>query len=188
MLTHYAKEVVTIPAAASCHEIATKLKQEAVGCLVVVAEGRPVGILTDRDLLTRVIAAGRDTGATVARDVMSEPLVTVDPERPLERVVDAMAANSIRRVPVVRDGELVGIVSLDDLLVALSGELSDVAHGARRGFASAQRRAEAGRLLRELDERLRDFGDELERLGGDAKRKLTEQLDALGDRIRGRGD
>ncbi len=183
---HYEKEVASVPAGATCREMAEKMKADATGCLVVLDSGRPVGMVTDRDLLCRVIGEGRDAGTVVARDVMSEPLVSATPEDPLERIVDAMSAQSIRRVPVLRDGELVGIVSLDDLLVGLSEELRDVADGARRGIRAAQRRAQAVHLAQELEERVRDWGEELERLGGETGRKLLGQLEALRDRLRGR--
>jgi len=185
---HYQSEVATIPAGAACREVAEKMKREGVGSLVVLDEGRPAGVVTDRDLLCRVIGAGRDTGTTVARDIMSQPLVSVKPEEPLERVVDAMAAHGIRRVPIVQNDELAGIVSLDDLLVALSEELGDLAAGARRGFRTAQRGAAARRFIEGLEERLGEVGDELGRLSSETAKKLQQQLESLGERIRGRDD
>jgi CBS domain-containing protein len=185
---HYQSPVATVEADASCRDVADTLKARGVGSLVVVEDGKPVGILTDRDLMCRVIAAGRDAGPTVARDVMSEPLISVAPDQALEHVVDAMAAQGIRRVPVLRDGELVGIVSLDDLLASLSDELADLAEGARRGFRVAQRSARARGLAEELEGKVREWGEELERLGEDAGEKLRHKLESLRDRIRRRED
>ena len=85
---HYEKEVATVPAGATCREMAEKMKADATGCLVVLEAGRPVGVVTDRDLLCRVIGEDRDAGTTVARDVMSQPLVGVSPADPLEEYPD----------------------------------------------------------------------------------------------------
>jgi CBS domain-containing protein len=99
-----------------------------VGAVVVVQAGRPVGIVTDRDLALRVVAAGR-SGDTPVRDVMSENLVTVRFDAQLDDVALRMREQGVRRVPIVdAAGALVGLVSLDDLYVLLSGELSAGAH------------------------------------------------------------
>jgi CBS domain-containing protein len=183
---HYEKEVATIDADASCQQMAEAMRDEAVGSLVVMQLGVPVGIVTDRDLLRRVIADQRDTGSLVASDIMSRPLVSVTPETPLDDVVSAMAARSIRRIPVVRGKELVGMVSLDDLLASLTGELKDVSDAARRSFMGAQRGAQVRKLVGELEDKVREWGEELERVGGDVATRLGDELKSLRERIQGR--
>ena len=158
----YTREVVTISPDASCREIAEKMKSQGVGSVIVTKDGKPVGIVTDRDLLCRVVAVNRGTSSLVARDVMSQPLVSVSPEDPLERVVKEMESAGIRRVPVVTDGELVGIMSLDDLLAVLSEELGNVVEGARRGFRRAQPAGRTRHIPEDLEETLRVWGGELE--------------------------
>ncbi len=183
---HYKREVETIPSDATVRHAADLMRAKAVGSLVVLSAGAPVGILTDRDLLERVIAEGKDAGATRAADVMSQPLHAASPEDRLERVIGLMSAHSIRRVPVVRNGELIGMVALDDALAEVSDELHDLAEGRRRELYLAERSARAREIAHELGERVRDLGEQLEDLGMEAKNSLARELDALRERIRGR--
>jgi CBS domain-containing protein len=182
----YRKEVATIDASATARDAADAMKAAGVGSLVVLRDGRPAGIVTDRDLLARVVAAGREAVSTPLAEVMSEPLHAISPEEPLERAVERMKAEGIRRVPVVRDGELVGMITLDDVLVAVAEELHDLAAGMRREFVSAQREVRARALARDAGERMRDLGGQLEHLGSEAKRGLLRELDALRERFRSR--
>lgn len=181
---HYRKQVATIAAEATARDAADAMKDGAVGSLVVLRNGAPVGIVTDRDLLERVVAAGKDAAATSSAEVMSQPLQTVGPEEPLERIVERMSAHGIRRVPVVREGELLGIVSLDDVLAEVAEELHDLVQGTRRELLAAQRTARAREIARDVGERVRDLGEQLEHLGGEAKDRLLHELDGLRERIR----
>lgn len=186
-LEHYRREVVTIRAEAPIRDAADLMRDKATGSLVVIADGgRAVGMLTDRDLLERVIAEGRDVGVTHVADVMSQPLHNANPTDKLERIVGLMSAKGIRRVPIVQDGELVGIVALDDVLAEAADELHDLAQGRRSELASAERGARARELAREIRERARDLGDQLEDLGAEAKRSLMREIEALRERIRAR--
>lgn len=183
---HYHKDVVTIAADATARDAADLMKDRAVGSLVVVREREPVGMVTDRDLLERVVAGGRDAGATSAAEVMSQPLRVAGPEDPLERIVEQMAAQGIRRIPVVRDRELVGMVALDDALARIADELHDLAQGMRRELFAAQRNARAREVVRDLGDRVRDLGEQIEHLGSGAKDGLLREIDGLVERIRGR--
>jgi len=183
---HYYKDVATIPGEVMARDAADTMKSRAVGSLVVLKDGKPVGIVTDRDLLERVVADGKDAGATPIADVMSQPLQVASPADPLDRVVELMSARGIRRVPVVRDGELVGIVALDDVLVEVAEELRDLAEGMRREVTVAQRGARARELARDVGDRVRDLGEQLEHLGSEAKHSLLRELDGLRERVRGR--
>lgn len=182
---HYQREVVTIGSDSPVRDAADLMKAKAVGSLVVLEAGKPVGIVTDRDLLERVIAQGMD-GLTRTRAVMSEPLYVAAPSDPLDRVIGVMSEHSIRRVPVVRNGELMGIVSLDDVLIELGDEMYDIAESRRREIHSAERSARTRELARELGERMRDLGEQIEDLGSEAKSTLVRELDGLRERIRGR--
>jgi CBS domain-containing protein len=98
-----------------------------VGAVVVVEGGRPVGILTDRDLALRLLAAGREA-QTPVREVMSGDPVTARVDEQLDAVAVRMRHHGVRRLPIVDDdGALVGLVSLDDLYVLFAGELSATA-------------------------------------------------------------
>jgi CBS domain-containing protein len=184
---HYQSEVATVPIEASVTAVAEKLRSEAVGSLVVTNGNKPVGIVTDRDLMRRVVAAPEADDTLRAGDVMTSPLVSVSSDQPMEEVVKVMSQRGIRRVPVVDDERLQGIVCLEDLLVQLSGELDDVATGARRGFRDAQRRARAEAITQEVEQGLDDLRRKLEKLGGDARDALLRPIDDLVDRVTGRG-
>ena len=182
----YRKDVATIAAEATAREAADAMKARAVGSLVVLQNEQPAGIVTDRDLLERVVADGKDAGSTPIADVMSQPLQVAAPADPLDRIVELMSEQGVRRVPVVSNGELVGIVALDDVLAEVAGELHDLAEGTRREVYTAQRNARARELARDMGERVRDLGEQLEHLGTETKDNLLRELDGLRKRIRGR--
>jgi CBS domain-containing protein len=183
---HYQKDVATIPGESTVREAADAMKARAVGSLVVMRDGKPAGIVTDRDLLERVVAEGKDAGATATADVMSEPLQVADAGDPLDRVVELMSANGIRRVPVVSNGELAGIVALDDVLAKVAEELHDLAEGTRREVSAAQRAARGREIAHDVGERIRELGDQVEHVGAEAKRGLLGEIERLRERIRSR--
>lgn len=184
---HYEREVETIAAQAGVRDAADAMRDTGLGSLVVVdAENHPIGILTDRDLLERVIAESRDVGTTSVADVMSRPLHTASPEDSLDRVVQIMSASGVRRVPVVREGALVGMVTLDDALVTLSDELHELAASRRRAASAAERSARARELARDIAERARQVGEQLDELGAEVKSKLARELEGLQERMRAR--
>lgn len=117
---------------AAAHETiqqaAERMHQRTVGALVVVGNGNvPVGIVTDRDLVIRGLAHRRDADSTRIADVMSTPVKTVLEDSPVEAALTIMRRGQCRRLPVVnRDEELVGIVTLDDILLHLAQEFAAV--------------------------------------------------------------
>ncbi|MFL5921716.1 MAG: CBS domain-containing protein [Gaiellaceae bacterium] len=95
---------------------AVMMKEEDVGLAPIVEGDRLVGTLTDRDIVTRVVAEGRDPQAVTAREVASTNLVTIDPQQDLDEALRLMASNQVRRLPVVQeDGRLVGVVAQADI-------------------------------------------------------------------------
>jgi len=95
---------------------AKMMKDEDVGLAPVVEGDRLVGTLTDRDIVTRVVAEGKDPQSVKVRDVASSNLVTVDPQQDLDEALRLMASNQIRRLPVVEeDGRLVGVIAQADV-------------------------------------------------------------------------
>lgn len=114
--------VVTATAGATALEVARLMRDHRVGSIVLVdSAGKPVAMLTDRDLTLRVFAEGADSAA-VALEHASRPLICGDPEMELDEAAALMVQHRVRRLPVVRGEELVGIVSLDDIAVR-SGNL-----------------------------------------------------------------
>jgi CBS domain-containing protein len=113
-------------------EAARLMREHHVGDVVVVeeAEGkrRPIGVLTDRDIVVSVIAKAPDfVGSLAVGEVMNDTLVTADEDDPLWDVLKRMRTAGVRRVPVVdRDGVLLGIVTFDDLVEFVASELNDL--------------------------------------------------------------
>jgi CBS domain-containing protein len=108
------------------------MRQYHVGSLVVIdpddLSRRPVGIVTDRDLVLEVYALNLDPNAITIGDIMTEELVTVPESFGVMETTKLMGKKGIRRVPVVdHEGNLAGIVTIDDVLVVLADELNDVA-------------------------------------------------------------
>jgi CBS domain-containing protein len=100
---------------------AKMMKDEDVGLAPIVEGQRLVGTLTDRDIVTRVVAEGKDPQEVTAGEVASTSLVTIDPQQDLDEALGLMARHRVRRLPVVeRDGRLVGVLAQAD--VAREGE------------------------------------------------------------------
>jgi CBS domain-containing protein len=114
------REVQVAPPEASVRSAAQRMGESEVGSLVVVdALRRPLGIVTDRDLVVRCIAPGRDPERTRLRNVMSGPPAWVRENGAAEEAIDEMARLKVRRLPVVDDHDrLVGILALDDIVLA----------------------------------------------------------------------
>jgi CBS domain-containing protein len=126
------RPVATLPPDAPCGEAAQLLRDERVGCVVVSEEERPLGIVTDRDLVVRVMAAGLDPGKTLLRDVMSGEPVFLARERSVAQVFATLREQGVRRIPIVdAEGRLEGVLALDDLLLLLAGQLGDLAEAIR---------------------------------------------------------
>lgn len=123
------KNVMTIPPGSTLREAARRMTMHSVGAMVV-ADARntpPRGIVTDRDIVLR-IASGADPEQATVADVVSAPLRTVAEGASLREVSKAMRRYGVRRLPVVdQAGNLVGIVTLDDVLRFLARELLDLA-------------------------------------------------------------
>lgn len=122
------REVDTARAGEPIRTAAQRMDSRLVGTLVVVGgDGRPEGILTDRDVALRVVGQGRDPEATTVGDVMSPEVQTVFEEMPVEDALALMRSRAVRRLPVVtREGALIGVVSLDDILCLLAAELGEL--------------------------------------------------------------
>ena len=98
----------------------TKLSKDMeiaeVGSIVITKSGKPVGIVTDRDIALKVIMRDRKASEIKAKEIMSSPLVSIEPGVLLERACAVLAEKGIRRMPVVEDGELRGILSVRNIL------------------------------------------------------------------------
>lgn len=131
------RDVVVTRADDTIQSVARLMKEYHIGDVVVVEERNalmvPVGIVTDRDVVVEVIAAGVAPDAVSVGDIMSFELVTAREDDSLWDTLQRMRVNAVRRVPVIDEqGALAGILVLDDLLELLAGELVDLARVANR--------------------------------------------------------
>lgn len=124
--------VAVVEASQSSEAAARLLAESGADSLVVMANGAPVGLITDHDLALRVAGVDADPATTLVGSVMSQPLITVDPNASFAEVVALMRTHLIHRIPIVKDGRLAGMVELDDLLITLAGEFGDLAECLRR--------------------------------------------------------
>ena len=105
----------TVEIGDSLVDAARAMREGDIGNVIVTDGGRVAGIVTDRDIVVRAIAEGREPGSTTVGDVCSSDPHTLEPGESVEAAAQVMGENRIRRLPVVRGGALVGVVSLGDL-------------------------------------------------------------------------
>jgi CBS domain-containing protein len=123
------KDPLTVAEGAPVSEAARIMRDASIGdVLVTRPDGSVCGIVTDRDLALNVIAEGADPGSMTVRDVCNHRIESVAPDDPVDRAVGMMRDQAIRRLPVIDEGELVGIVSLGDLAMERdpSSALADI--------------------------------------------------------------
>jgi CBS domain-containing protein len=108
-------EVITIDEKASVKEAANVMNQYEIGCLIAVRKGKAIGIITERDLLKRVIVEAKNAKKTKVGEVMSRPLEVVAPGTSLEEALQLMFQKKIKKLPVVEKNRLLGVVSLTDI-------------------------------------------------------------------------
>jgi CBS domain-containing protein len=120
------REPVVVENDATITETAALMASAGVGALIVVDHGRPVGMVTDRDLVTRGLAKQLPADSRVD-SVMSMELVTLDADAEVEDLMHAFSHHAVRRVPILDGDRVVGIVSLDDMVVSVASEMTDLA-------------------------------------------------------------
>jgi CBS domain-containing protein len=109
-------DVLQIDGGATVFEAITKMVEANVGSLLVTDDGEIVGIMTERDYLRRVTLQGRTDKDTAVKEIMSSPLVVATPETSVDECMAMMTDRRIRHIPVVDGGEVVGVVSIGDLV------------------------------------------------------------------------
>jgi CBS domain-containing protein len=120
-MTEYLRDVMTtnpetLPESTTVREAAETMRANDIGDVVIVDDNGAIsGILTDRDIVVRVVAEGRDPRVTRIGDIGSRELTAASPDDPVDRAVQLMRERAIRRLPVVDKGKPVGIVSIGDL-------------------------------------------------------------------------
>jgi CBS domain-containing protein len=133
-------KITSLPIERSVREAAELMARADVGSILVYAEGKPVGIVTERDIVRKLVAEGIDASKVLVTDVMTTPLITVPSAASVEEASEQMTTYKIRYLPVVDEGEVVGMVAARDIALALAKEqnFEDVRLNAVAGVKSGQ--------------------------------------------------
>jgi len=120
LVKHYMrKEVPTVNESTSVLDAAKAMTEAGKGFLIVLKEGQPTGIVTEHDFVQKVIMGQKDPAKVLVSEVMSSPLITIDPDEDLRAASELMQKHRIRRLPVVRDGIIYGAVTTRDITKSL---------------------------------------------------------------------
>ncbi len=120
-----AVNVISMPPDASVFEVSKAMAEMDIGSVIIADKERPLGIITESDIVRRVIVEEKDTKTTTASEIMSSPIVHVEPGTGLTDAMRVMARSNIRRVAVLKNNSLAGIITSRDLL-RWSPELIDI--------------------------------------------------------------
>ncbi len=110
------KDIPTISTEASAIEASKTMSTDKVGYVIVLEKGRPVGIVTERDLVLKIMAEDKNPNEVKIIDCMSSPLVTIDPDKSIEEAVEVMKKHGFRRLPVVKETIIYGVFTAKDLV------------------------------------------------------------------------
>ena len=109
------KDVLTLDKSTSLQEGAEHMKKLSIGCVIVTDSSNPIGIITERDFVTKIAAEGRPL-FTEIREVMSSPLITIDSEETVWEASELMKEKLIHKLPVKKNEEIIGIVTTSDIV------------------------------------------------------------------------
>lgn len=149
--------VVTMPPKATVFEVAKLMAKMDISSVIITDEERPLGIITEADIVRRVVTERKDPQSTPAREIMSSPIIHVEPGTQLTDAMRVMAKSNIRRVAVLKNNSLAGIITSRDLL-RWSPELIDIL------VESLRMRSEGEKLVEEEDDEI-TYGGECDSCG-----------------------
>jgi len=119
-------------------EVAQLMKKDDVGSIPICTDHQLMGIITDRDIVLKVVAAGKNTNNILAKDIMSTDIISVTTDQDVHEAANLMSKYQIRRLPVLEAGKLVGIVAIGDIAIEkvhineAGDALSDISQGAQQ--------------------------------------------------------
>lgn len=128
LLRQKGSDVLTIDKAATVYEAIERMEDLHVGSVIVMDDDEVVGIFTERDYLRRIVLQGRTSKTTPVKDVMTRELVCVDPNYSIQECMAVMTERKFRHLPVIDNGRLAGIVSIGDLVKAISDDAQARVH------------------------------------------------------------
>ncbi len=116
LVKHYMrKEVPTIEHRASVAQAAKTMSELGTGFLIVLKDARPAGIVTERDFVNKIIAREASPATMAVGEIMSSPIISVDPDEDLLKASELMQKNNIRRLPVIKNGIIYGVLTARDI-------------------------------------------------------------------------
>jgi len=110
------EDVITVEEKTTIKKAVELMNKHEIGCLIVVKKGKPAGIVTERDMLKRILLESKDPEKTKVKEIMSEPLIVGKPQMDIEDAVKLMFKRNIKKLPVADKDHLVGLVTLTDLV------------------------------------------------------------------------
>lgn len=115
-------DVVQATPETNLNEVAKLMGENHVGCLPICKEGEVVGFITDRDIVVRAVANGKDNNTTKISDIMNTNIIKTTPDTDLGAAIEVMEKNQIRRLPVIENNKIVGMLTISDLTYGLDCE------------------------------------------------------------------
>ncbi len=109
------QEIIKIRADATVKEAVEMMNKHEIGCLIAIKNGKPVGIMTERDILKRVIPESKNPEKAQVSEVMSTPLIAGDPDMYVEDAARLMFKKNIKKLPIMEKGKLVGLLTISDI-------------------------------------------------------------------------
>ncbi|MGQ9552346.1 MAG: CBS domain-containing protein [Candidatus Bathycorpusculaceae bacterium] len=160
--------VVTIKEDAPTNHVAKLMDENDLGCIVVTnKEGRPLGIITERDLVVRVLAKNVKPDTVEAKKIMTSPLVTIEPEATISEAARRMSRLDVRRLGVLYKGQLVGLVSSKDILRVMPELIEIIQEEARIESANKVEEIEEEAPLTGHCDRCRGWSENLKEVNGE---------------------
>ncbi len=120
------RHVISAEPTLTALEAAKIMAKSKVGCVVVLDDGETMGIVTERDMLVKVTARGKAPSKVKVSEIMSSPVITIDPNESIRKAARLMREHDIRRLVVVKGGKLRGIVTIRDITDSIVGTIAEV--------------------------------------------------------------
>lgn len=160
------RPVITARADDDVLTAAKRMVSANVGSLIVVQSDEPIGILTERDLVKKVVSKAEDPRVIKVGEVMNSPLITINPEASIRDAALQMLKSGVKRLPVIAEGKLVGIITDTDLVSGSSVGLSDILSDLIDMHRESVHFEESSEVVRGICEHCGQLSDSLESING----------------------